>query len=122
MDPFFGGEDIINQSHMRPIDAFIQFSKADGSFNYSSHFEKTIKLGKENIIITIPKEISQNVTSEDIKFNLWVAVIALAYMEKYLNAEREEWKLIADKTKKFIKKHLVGVNIENLIQLAKSVC
>jgi len=92
------------QSHMRPIDAFMLFTQADGSFSFNTQFENTVNLKRDNIKNSIPEQITKKNLSDDIKFLVWVSVIAIAYLEVTFNDLKDEWSLISSKTKKFLLK------------------
>jgi len=109
------------QPHMRQIDAFVIFAKADGSFNFTSEFEKIINVSRQDIQSSIPKLISDLNLSQTEKFNLWVTIIAIAFLEKNFIHEEMEWALIADKAKKYVvkKSDFSPNDVDNFVSDAK---
>jgi len=106
---------------MRPIDAFMLFTQADGSFSFNTQFENTVNLKRDNIKNSIPEQITKKNLSDDIKFLVWVSVIAIAYLEVTFNDLKDEWSLISTKTKKFIKRTLEDVDVDELVEIAKNI-
>jgi len=104
---------------MRPLDAFVMLAQADGSFDFNDHFAGIVKLSRQEIVLSFPQVISSAEASEDVKFVVWVCVIALAYLEKSFKNEEDEWVLVADKTQKFIRKNIKGLNVQNLVAEAQ---
>jgi len=69
----------------------------------------------------MPSEISSLMDIDDnLKEKIWVTIIALAFMEKKYSELREEWKLIAEKSIKYIKKSLHNDLIIQLLEWTKN--
>jgi len=103
LDSNLGNQTIAN-SHMRTIDSFILLQEFNGSFTLNSEFERTMGLSRQQIEDTIPADLSD--LDNNIKLSVWVTILAVACLEVKFFDSKDEWKLISDKSLKFIKTHL----------------
>jgi len=111
-----------SKSTMRSIDAFIILQIANGSFVLNNEFENIVKLRRSLIESSIPLEISNaEGLDNQAKTSVWVTIIAIAFLEKTFWDLSDEWSLLADKSQKYIRKSLPGVNIKQLIESAKYI-
>jgi len=107
------------QPHMRQIDAFVIFANADGSFNFTSEFEQIINIKRIDILNAMPTQISDLNMSNKEKFDIWVTIISISFLEKNFKQEEFEWALIADKAKKFVLKKADSLDVNSLVLQAK---
>jgi len=92
------------------LDKILFSQNVDGSWSVSDEICSLLKLDKSKLKSSIPKETTEI---------QWLTAIIIAFLEIVYISHKDEWELIADKTKTYL---LTSKAPNDLIAQAKSFC
>eukprot|EP01090_Pellita_catalonica_P019817 TRINITY_DN6849_c0_g2_i1.p1 TRINITY_DN6849_c0_g2~~TRINITY_DN6849_c0_g2_i1.p1 ORF type:complete len:832 (-),score=162.10 TRINITY_DN6849_c0_g2_i1:36-2189(-) len=94
-----------NRSGKRALDVVVALQRADGSWVLDAAFIDAVELigsGVQQIQEGMPGQLAGIKDSSEV----WASALAIAYMNLYLSASSNEWKLLVRKTKTWIQSRL----------------
>jgi len=108
-------------SQVRPLDQFILFQHADGSFEISEEILQFIGKTRENLFKGVPAVLKESSRLLSLQETLWMTAIALVYFEMKFPELEDEWSLIAEKSKRFLKQSLNNASVSYVLDAARKV-
>ena len=114
-----GSSSTLTNSPGSPFLSLISLQQASGAWDLSDELLALCKLSKDTVITGCPKEIAVDTSKGKL---LWATALALVLLRgKFLDRE-DEWEMIAEKGKKWMKKNLpAALNCESMLQSATKV-
>jgi len=92
--------------NQRPIDKFTELQKVSGFWELDEEFASCVKISLSDLTTKIPEGLS---------INAWATAIAIVYLEKEFAMHRDEWFMLCEKARKWLRKELHKYALEFIL-------